>query len=183
MFNWFKKSSEEEKPKTLGQIGEEIAQEEYKKKGFKIIAKNEYNKKGRRLGEIDFIAKNKAQIIFVEVKTRVEDKGYFGTAIESVDHFKQIKLLKAVKMFFLRNQYALKLKPQIDVCVIKITDFSRLRLVATKPNKYIVIDGIDPVRSQAPKALADAFWHRTSNGVDRIPHSATIIPNAVEDWN
>lgn len=160
MFNWFKKLSQPEKPKTLGQIGEEIAQEEYKKKGFKIIAKNEYNKKGRRLGEIDFIAKNKQQIIFVEVKTRVEEKGFFGTAIESVDHFKQIKLLKAVKMFFLRNRYALELNPQIDVCVIKITDFSRLPLVETKPAKYLAADG-----------------------VDKIPYSATILSNAVEDWN
>ncbi len=160
MFNWFTKPSQPEKPKPLGQIGEELAQAEYRKKGFKIIAANEYNKKGKRLGEIDFIAKNKAQIIFVEVKTRVEDKGYFGTAIESVDHFKQIKLLKAVKMFFLRNQYVLALKPQIDVCIIKITDFSRLPIVETNPAKYLALDG-----------------------VDKIPHSAKIIPNAVEDWN
>lgn len=133
MFNWLTKISEPEKPKTLGQIGEEIAQKEYEKKGYKIIARNEYNKKGKRLGEIDFIAQNKEQIIFVEVKTRVQDKGFFGTAIESVDHFKQIKLLKAVKMYFLRNRHALDLKSQIDVCIIKITDFSRLPIVETNP--------------------------------------------------
>lgn len=158
MFNLFKLKPAE--PKTLGQIGEEIAQEEYKKQGFKIIAKNEYNKKGKRLGEIDFIAAKKDSLIFVEVKTRVKDKGFFGTAIESVDHFKQIKILKAVKIFFIRNRKYLEFKPQIDVCVIKITDFSRLPAVSSNPFKYEALDGID-----------------------KIPHSAKILSNAVEDWN
>lgn len=158
MFNLFKPKSLE--PKTLGQIGEEIAQAEYKKKGFKIIAKNEYNKKGKRRGEIDFIATDRQSIIFVEVKTRVHDQGFFGSAVESVDHFKQLKILKAVKIFLLRNRRYFALKPQIDVCVMKITDFARLPLVTKNPAKYLSLDG-----------------------VDKIPYSAKIIPNAVEDWN
>ena len=159
MWNLFKKS-EPEKPKILGQVGEEIAQIEYKNLGFKIIAKNEFNKKGLRLGEIDFIVTKKDSIIFVEVKTRVHDKGFFGTAIESVDHFKQIKILKAVKLYLVRNQSAQKFKPQIDVCIIKITDFSRLPQVEERPAKYLPLDG-----------------------VDKIPYSARILSNAVEDWN
>src|SRR3989344_5896283 len=158
MFNWLKSKPQE--PKTLGQIGEEIAQGEYKKRGFKIIAKNEYNKKGKQLGEIDFIARQKDRLVFVEVKTRKEDKGFFGTAIESVDHFKQIKLLKAVKLYLIRNPKAAKFKPQIDVCVIIISDFDLLPQVEERPAKYEVLCAID-----------------------KIPHSATIIPNAVEDWN
>ncbi len=181
MLNWLKSKPQE--PMTLGQIGEEIAQGEYKKQGFKIIAKNEYNKKGKRLGEIDFIGELKDKIIFVEVKIRVEDKGRFGTAIESVDHFKQIKILKAVKMFLLKHQKYTEFKPQIDVCVIKITDFSRLQLVSEKPNKYIITDGIDPVRGRSAFGTASAAWGRlTSNGVDKIPYYAKIIANAVEDW-
>ena len=125
MLNWFKKSSESQKPKTLGQIGEEMAQEEYRKKGFKIIAKNEYNKTGKRLGEIDFIAKNKDTLVFVEVKTRASDKGRFGSAIESVDYFKQVKILKAVKLYLLRNRNYLKFKPKIDVCVIIMNEFDK----------------------------------------------------------
>lgn len=158
MFNWFKPKPQE--PKTLGQIGEEIAQEIYKEKGLKIIAKNEYNKKGKRLGEIDFIAADKHRIIFVEVKTRVKDKGFFGTAAESVDYFKQVKLLKAVKLYLIRNPDSQKLKPQIDVCVIIISNFEYLPRVEEKPAKYEVLCAID-----------------------KIPHFATIIPNAVEDLN
>ncbi|HBR79435.1 MAG TPA: YraN family protein, partial [Candidatus Moranbacteria bacterium] len=41
----------------MGSIGEEIAGEYLRKKGYKIIEFNYQNKKGRRLGEIDIIAK------------------------------------------------------------------------------------------------------------------------------
>lgn len=116
MFNWLKPKPQT--PKTLGQIGEEIAQEEYKKKGFRIIAKNEYHHKGKRLGEIDFIAKDKTTLAFVEVKTRKTERGFFGSPLESVNHFKQIKILKAVKLFLLKHQNLAYLRPQIDICTI-----------------------------------------------------------------
>lgn len=114
--NWFKPKSL--KPKTLGQLGEEFAQQEYKKQGFKIIAQNEYNKKGKQLGEIDFIGINKNTIVFVEVKTRKLGEGKFGSGAEAVDRFKQIKILKAVKIYLQKNQQYFSLRPQIDVCVV-----------------------------------------------------------------
>ncbi len=126
MFKWLHKTSEPQKPKTLGQVGEEIAQKEYEKKGFKIIAKNEFNKKGKRLGEIDFIAANKHQIIFVEVKTRQSEKGFFGGPLEAVDRFKQLKILKAVKLYLQKNQNLANLRPQIDVCAIILSDIDKV---------------------------------------------------------
>lgn len=125
MFNWLKKSSADDKPKTLGQLGEEAAQAEYKKLGYKIIAKNEYNKKGKRLGEIDFIAADSNHIIFVEVKTRTEGLDKFGKGVESVNIYKQRKILAAVKMYFLRNPKMAELKPQIDVCLIEYRGFDK----------------------------------------------------------
>jgi putative endonuclease len=125
MLDWFKKSQAPQKPKTLGQVGEEIAQKEYEKNGFKIIAKNEYNKKGKRLGEIDFIATDASSIVFVEVKTRKNEKGRFGGPVESVDHFKQLKILKAVKLYLVKNQKYLNLKPRIDVCAVILEDIDK----------------------------------------------------------
>lgn len=125
MFNAFKQFTEPTKPKSLGQIGEEIAQEEYKKRGYKIIAKNEYNKKGLRLGEIDFIARNKNELIFVEVKTRNSDKGFFGNPIEAVNIYKQRKILKAVKVYLLKNRNLMGLRPQIDVCAVILPDIDK----------------------------------------------------------
>ena len=125
MFLWLKNPSADKKPKSLGQLGEEFAQREYKKRGFKIIAANEYNKKGKRLGEIDFIAKNNLKIIFVEVKTRTNGSERFGKGVESVNVYKQRKILAAVKMYFLRHPKYLNLQPQIDVCVVEYDEFDK----------------------------------------------------------
>ncbi len=164
MFNWLKKS---ESIKSLGQLGEEAAQEEYERCGFKIIAQNEYNKKGKRLGEIDFIAVDKNRIVFVEVKTRNLLSVKFGTGAEAVDQFKQIKILKAVKIFLQKHPEYAKLQPQIDVCVMEYSE-------------------VDPVRGRpaAGSGTATAASGRlASNGVDKSFKPAKIIANAVEDWN
>jgi Holliday junction resolvase-like predicted endonuclease len=47
----------------------------------------------------------------------------FGTAEESVNWSKQLKLLKAVKLYLLGHQQFLKLQPQIDVCVLEYDKF------------------------------------------------------------
>ena len=124
MFNWLgSKSKEAFKPKSLGQRGEEFAQEFYIKQGFKIIVANFFNKKGLRKGEVDFIAANKTDIVFVEVKTRHVGDKKFGSGAEAVNAYKQLKLLKAVKIFLQQNPKYSKLKPQIDVCLV---DYSEL---------------------------------------------------------
>lgn len=127
MFNFFKsKPVAPQKPKTLGQLGEEFAQKEYERRNYKIVASNFFNKKGLRLGEIDFIAKNKEKIIFVEVKTRVSEINKFGFGAESVDKFKQIKFLKAVKVFLQKNSEFNELQPQIDVCVVILPNIDKM---------------------------------------------------------
>lgn len=120
MFNLFKKPTVIEKPKTLGQLGEEFAQKIYEEKGYEILGANVFNKKGLRKGEIDFIAKNKTEIVFVEVKTRANvETGKFGSAAESVNMFKQAKFLRAVKLYLLSNPQYQDLRPRIDVCLVE----------------------------------------------------------------
>jgi putative endonuclease len=160
MLNWFKKSPQGiVKSKTLGQLGEELAQAEYKKLGFTILAKNEYNKTGKRLGEIDFIAKNHQKLVFVEVKTRQSQQGKFGSALESVNQFKQIKLLKAVKVYLQTHKELLVLAPQIDVCVVILSE----------------VDSIKSTRVGSAKRLF--------GGVDETSESVKIYSSVVEDWN
>lgn len=55
-----------------GQTGEDIAVNYLKNNGYEIIGTNFKNDSGRRLGEIDIIAKDKAsdELVFVEVKAR-----------------------------------------------------------------------------------------------------------------
>jgi Holliday junction resolvase-like predicted endonuclease len=108
-----------DKKQPIGVRGELIAQEEYKKRGYKIFASNVFNRKGKRAGEIDFIAIAKDHIAFVEVKTRSSTTDRFGGGRFAVSYFKQQKLLKIVKMFLLRHAEFRKLRPQIDVCLVE----------------------------------------------------------------
>ncbi len=145
--------------RTLGQIGEEFAQRYYEQLGFTIVAKNEYNKKGKQLGEIDFIAKNKEQIVFVEVKTRQRPEGRFGSGEEAVNGFKQAKILKAVKIFLLKHAEYAAHSPRIDVCVVLAGSLAGLRQISVSPPKY-VLDTL----------------------LDKLPFSVKLVVNAVEDW-
>lgn len=77
----------------LGLKGEEAAKRYLRKKGFKILEANYQC----RFGEIDLIAQKKDTIVFCEVKTRSE--GMLAAPQESVDYFKQQKLIKTAQIW------------------------------------------------------------------------------------
>lgn len=122
---WTSRPKRAAKPKTLGELGEEWAQEFYRQHGWNILAKNEYHHTGKRLGEIDFIARRKEVLVFVEVKTRTIGTGRFGKGVESVHVYKQAKMLKAIKLYLLKHPALQELRPQIDVCAIEVTDVDK----------------------------------------------------------
>lgn len=117
-------------PLSLGQWGEQLAQKEYRKQGYKIVGTNIFNKRGLRLGEIDFIVKNKTSLVFVEVKTRTAGADKFGTGQDAVNIFKQRKILKAVKVFLGQHKDLQTLRPQIDVCLVEVTDLDKQQYYA-----------------------------------------------------
>lgn len=81
----------------IGRKGEILTGEYLEKRGFKIICFNYHS----RYGEIDIISENDKYIIFVEVKTR---KNFiFSRAIESVDKFKRIKIIKTAYDYLSKN--------------------------------------------------------------------------------
>lgn len=125
MFGWLKKDVDKNGVSSLGQAGEMFAQKEYQVRGYEILAANFFNRKGKRLGEVDFIAKNRESLVFVEVKTRAQGESRFGTGAEAVDVYKQKKLLKAVKLFLLSHQEYAGLRPQIDVCLVEQNPFDK----------------------------------------------------------
>lgn len=193
LFRLFTGKERKQKPLTLGERGERWAQAEYKKLGFKILGANVFNRKGKRAGEIDFIARNKETIVFVEVKTRHARAEKYGTAAEAVNIYKQQKILRAVKIFLLSHSKYRNLRPQIDVCAIVVDNFEPIKSAGGGAAQQF--DGVDPVRDSyamnagknADKTLNPGLLNNnirsTSNGVDKVRYSATIIPNAVEDWN
>lgn len=77
----------------VGFLGENLAAETLKKKGYEILERNFCN----RFGEIDIIAKHKNILIFVEVKTK---KGIeFGTPEEMINSHKLRKVQKMAEVY------------------------------------------------------------------------------------
>jgi putative endonuclease len=74
--------------KELGAQGEEIAVSYLKSRGYRILERN-YR---IRLGEIDIIAEQGADLVFIEVKTRSDT--LFGSPFESLTFAKQRQLSK-----------------------------------------------------------------------------------------
>lgn len=52
----------------VGRNGEDVAARFLKKTGFSILERNYRNASGRALGEIDIVAREGAEVVFVEVK-------------------------------------------------------------------------------------------------------------------
>ncbi len=99
MFNLFKGK----KKKNLGEHGEDLAVKYLKKNGYKILERNFANTIGRRLGEIDVIARKKKEIIFVEVKTRGLDKRDNTLPEENITPRKLHKLSKIANNYIKIN--------------------------------------------------------------------------------
>lgn len=105
------------KKQDLGAWGESLAAKVYEKDGYKILDKNFFNRFGKQLGEIDLIAFKPGLIVFVEVKTRTNEK--FGTPAEAVDRQKRRKLIQACKYFQSINPQFANFSFRIDVAEVK----------------------------------------------------------------
>ncbi len=116
---------------SLAAAGEEAARQEYIRRGYRILASNVTNARGKRIGEIDFIALGAGSINFVEVKTRSRTADRFGGARHAVSYFKQKKLAKIAKLFLLKYAEYRYLRPQIDVCLVEPHQLDKGRFSVT----------------------------------------------------
>lgn len=92
----------------LGDKGERLAARYLRKQGLRIIARNYKN----QFGEIDLIAVDGSQVVFVEVKTRKSN--HFGEPVEAVGYTKQKKLTK-LALVYLKRQKLLDRSARFDV--------------------------------------------------------------------
>jgi putative endonuclease len=87
--------------KALGDLGEALAENFLKRKGYRILHKKFMCK----LGEIDLVAKDGTDIVFIEVRMRRSAR--YGSPLESVLWKKQKKLLRLahwyIKKYDLEN--------------------------------------------------------------------------------
>ena len=83
--------------KNIGDSGEEIAANYLIGKGYEIIERNFRT----NVGEIDIIAAHDGFIVFVEVKTRLNDK--FGYGADAVGFHKRNKINQVACQLYSKN--------------------------------------------------------------------------------
>lgn len=97
----------------IGTSGEEIAVHFLKQHGYVIVSRNFKTK----IGEIDIVAKEKSQYVFVEVKTRSTHA--FGTPAEAITPKKLHSLIQAGEFYLLANN--LQQNYRIDAIEVMIS--------------------------------------------------------------
>ncbi len=81
----------------IGVLGEKLVCKWYTDHKYKLLSLNYKT----RLGEIDIIAANKKTIVFIEVKTRKDNK--FSRAREAVTYSKQQKIKAAASRYLAQH--------------------------------------------------------------------------------
>jgi len=94
----------------IGKSKEKLACRYLEDKGFQLIEKNYYC----RRGEIDLIMRDKNSLVFVEVRYRKND--YFGSALESITIHKQRRLIFTAQHYL--QQTRTPLASRFDVVAI-----------------------------------------------------------------
>lgn len=104
-----------------GLIGEKLALEFLKNKGFELITKNYAS----RYGEIDIIMCNDNYIIFVEVKSRKNTR--YGTPAQAVTYKKQKKIIITASEWITLNK--INLQPRFDVVEVYMDSYKKTKIV------------------------------------------------------
>ena len=106
--------------KAVGDAGEMFVANYIEKQGY-IISKRNFSTK---YGEIDIIAENNDEILFIEVKTRSENS--FAKPQEYVDIHKQRRILVTAGIYLKYNGYGLQ--PRFDVAEVYVDNDGKMNL-------------------------------------------------------
>lgn len=117
-----------------GRRGEDMAHRFLRHEGFIILARNYRPRTGA--GEIDLIAREKDQLVFVEVKTRATSE--FGMPEEAVDTEKQVYLIRAARDYSRRASVDWG-HARFDIVSILLTDPPAISLIrdAFRPKRTL----------------------------------------------
>jgi putative endonuclease len=121
-----------------GQTGEQVAANFLQNNGYEILGMNFKNDSGRRLGEIDIIAKDIAadELVFVEVKTRDFQKYKDTLPEENITRDKLRKLSKIANAYL--NQQNLRDKNyRFDAISVWLNHETRMAKVKHIPNIFL----------------------------------------------
>ncbi|RJQ25778.1 MAG: YraN family protein [Peptococcaceae bacterium] len=100
------------KRQATGRQGEEIAADYLKSKGYRILNRNFRC----RLGEIDIIAVDREQLVFIEVRAKSSDR--YGLARESIHGQKQARL-RRLAAYYLQAEGKTSQNCRFDVVAVQ----------------------------------------------------------------
>lgn len=123
-----------EKPQ-IGKTGEQVAANYLKNKGYSIIEMNFKNDSGRRIGEIDIIAKDGDELVFVEVKTR--GSKYQNTLPEENISYEKLRKLAKIAQIYLRRRRLEDSPHRFDAVSVWLDLASRMAKIKHIPNIYL----------------------------------------------
>ena len=104
---------------TLGRLGEDLAAQHLRKAGYQILERNVRS----RYGEIDLVAEDEQDLVFVEVKTRRGTA--FGRPEEAVTPSKQRKLMEIATYYL--DLHSCPDRPwRIDVVAVQFSIHGKL---------------------------------------------------------
>jgi len=110
--------------KQTGKLGEDIACDYLRNKGYKILQRNFEIKVSRFLkSEIDIVAKKGNTVHFIEVKTLARPnfaQADFGGPELKVNFAKKRKIIKAAEFWLSKNRIALDVPWQIDIITVEL---------------------------------------------------------------
>ena len=110
---------------SIGKKGERLAARFLRRAGYRVVARNRHFGKN----ELDLVVKDKAYLVFVEVKTRTADSPSAFTArpAEAVDREKRARTADAARAYLKENPSPLC--PRFDVIEVYLDRAKRLRLL------------------------------------------------------
>jgi len=117
-----------------GRRGEDLAHRFLRRHGFTIVARNYQRRAGA--GEIDLVAWENDQLVFVEVKTRATSE--FGMPEEAVDSEKQVYLVRAARDYLRRANIDWD-AVRFDIVSVLLTNPPGIRLIrdAFRPKRTL----------------------------------------------
>jgi putative endonuclease len=113
--------------KQLGDFGEDVAARHLERSGLRIMAR----KWRCRLGEIDIVARDGEETVFVEVRTRREDA--LGLAAESVGPTKRARLAALARSYLAAVTASDDAPWRIDVVAVSVDRAGRATSVEHIP--------------------------------------------------
>jgi len=107
--------------KQIGNLGERIAANYFKARGWEVLTMNFENKFGYRLGEIDVVARDPKnnEIIFAEVKTRQKGTSNSSAPELAISRAKYRKLSRIISNY-LRRKNLLNCDYRLDAIAIEL---------------------------------------------------------------